>query len=157
MDNTVGCKNIKGNYTSSSSRGLHLDVVVPRHSDLLPPGGLHISGTDRDVLGFQGGPGNDMSEENCGESILVGQKSVQGALGNLDKGLVGRCKHCEGPLAGKSVYQAGCFDCCKQGRELWSGDGKLCNVLGGGSRSWGKAGEGDDGGLLHDASSEGFS
>merc|ERR1719391_622969 len=86
-------------------------------------------------MGSQGRPRNHMAEEHSSESILVSKQTVQGVLGNLGKGFVGRRKHCEGSSAGKSVNQPGCFNCCKQGGELGCGNGKLGNVLGGGG--WG--------------------
>merc|ERR1712198_584389 len=97
MDNSVGGKNIKGNDTGTPGRGLHLDVTVPRHCDLLASCSLHICGTNRDVLGSQGRPRNHMAEEHSSESILVSKQTIQGVLGKLAKASLVGANTVKGP------------------------------------------------------------
>merc|ERR1719343_933840 len=130
MHNSVGGKHVKGDNPRLASGGLHLDVLVPCHGDLLAPGGLHVSRPNRHVLGGQGGGGNDMPEEHGGESLLVGKQAVQGVLGHLGEGSVGGSEHGEGSITGEGVHEASSLDSGKQSGELGSGDGQLCDVLG---------------------------
>merc|ERR1719462_921747 len=108
----------------------------------------------RHVAGHQGGAGHHVAEEDGGEGLLVCQQAVQGGLGDLGEGLVGRREHCEGSLASKGLHKACRLHSRQESGEVRGGDCQLRDVLGRGCcavASWGccccgEASQGNQGG-----------
>ena len=102
--------------------------MVAFSGDLLAASGLQGGDAGRHVLALEGGSGHNVTEEHGGQSLLVGQQTVQSLGGNLVKGGVGGREHGEGSLAGQGLYEVGGLDGGQEGGELRGGDNKLGNV-----------------------------
>ena len=77
MYDSVGGRDIKSDAVALSGWRPDADVVVavPRHGDLLTPGGVQDGLAGRDVLG-EDGSGNNVTQEDSGQGRFVGQQTL---------------------------------------------------------------------------------
>merc|ERR1719234_1900745 len=130
MNNSICGENVKGDHTGFSSGALDGDVPAPGDIDLLTSGCGQGGCALGHLPGLKSSARHDVAEKHSCEGVLVSEKAVEGVGGDLGKSIVGGGEHCEGTLSSEGVDQAGSLDGGKEGGELRSGDGKLCNVLG---------------------------
>merc|ERR1719234_3063242 len=138
MNNSICGENVKGDHAGFSSGALDCDVPAPGDIDLFTPGCGKGGCALGHFSGLKSGARDDVAEKHSCEGVLVSEQAVEGVAWDLGKSIVGGGEHGEGTLSSEGVDQAGSLDSGKQGGELRSGDGKLCNVLG--RSCWGRPG-----------------
>jgi hypothetical protein len=132
VDNSVAGDYVEGGDVGTSGGAFNLDELGTVGRDGLTTSSLEGSGAGGNILALEGGARHNVTQQDGGQSLLVGEQTVQVSGRNLVKSRVGGSEHGERSFASQSVDKFGGLNSGKQGGELRGGDHKFSNVLGGG-------------------------